>query len=110
MGKRERKLPLPSPLERKAQGERAKKGIKDEPIKKREGFKDAFGGGYYVIDEAANVDWNKWKFQPGGVFKLNGTGRLQMWGTNDVQDVEPKKTPTEEWLEKWEQENELAEQ
>lgn len=108
MGKR-REFNQPSPLERKQQGERAKKGIPDEP-KKRTGYKDI-----------------QWDLKPGGVYnytgdftmneaqrifieELNKYGGKAVWGTNDVKEVEPKKTPTEEWLEKWEQENELAEQ
>lgn len=119
MGKRERKLPLPSPLERKAQGERAKKGIKDEPVKKRTGYQ---GGLDFAFPD--------YKIEPGGIIQFGRqSGKLWAvqenieemlrygWDTGAMEKLkqgkkinEQPKTPTEEWLEKWEYENELAEQ
>lgn len=119
MGKRERKLPLPSPLERKAQGERAKKGIKDEPVKKRTGYQ---GGLDFALPD--------YRIEPGGIYyygrQMGKSVTIQNhidemlrygWDTGAIEQLkqgkkidEKPKTPTEEWLEKWEQENELAEQ
>lgn len=106
MGRREKKLPLPSALERKQQGERAKKGIKSEPVKKRE-------GGYYgnlgkwsggiIIDE---FDGFKFEVQPGAVYKFDGASGLKFFDMSQPPiKEEPKKTETENWLDQWEKDN-----
>ena len=125
MGRREKKLPLPTPLERKQQGERAKKGIKDEPIKKRAEHKGL------ILDEwGKGLEWDKLVFpeikpQPGQIIQWGRQmGKTEMiykhfkigydgvWQTNEVDEPkkkpEPKKTPTEEWLDNWEKGNELG--
>lgn len=115
MAKREKKLPLPTPLERKVQGERAKKGL--EPVKQEKRIKTPkaeitpFGKGIYTLSEGT-----EYKLEPGGIWRYSDKGKLVQWGygwdTGALEKIrkgntinEKPKNPTEEWVKQWEKQN-----
>lgn len=116
MGRREKKLPLPSALERKQQSERAKRGIKQEPVKKREGFNHGLDMGgindaYFKLSEQQlkimqqfqqQYDWQP--LQPGGIWRYDGKDGISIIDMTKKPE-EPKKTETENWLDQWERDN-----